>query len=356
MTTLLAEELKAKFGLAGRRAFVPKHKTIRFVAPALKEEEKRFYDKWIVRNSTEQEEIATYEQGSHQWKYSRRYRITGSKFAAAVGHSDYETPDQVVDEMLVSTFQGNAATRRGNKLEPKACAYLLERERRTVNLELELAKQEGRSFIRYAHREFPIPAHFSGEALTIRHRGLVICPDAPWIAASSDGEIYLFGQRIGVAEYKCPKSNRFYPLTPAYYFDQIQGNMHIAKVGFCLLGVYTTQPDKPMLVEHIEYDKEYCEEFLMPSLNQFWFQKVLPRALEFEAALALKAATTATAQSALPDTSCFQQLTLPFVRASVADSKKKPIGSSTRKRKVSSEKPPKTEPTRRRFKRPSFLT
>lgn len=302
----ISERNKELVGFCGRRHILRKAPQFHVDLHLLPEKEMKFYKTWILRTDKEREEIASYEQPSEKWKLSRRYRITGSKFPGAVGHNHYESPKKVAHEMIHGEFKGNKHTRRGNELEPKACAVIEEREKMKVEMDLKEAQLEGRTFIRYANREFSIPSDYTGKVYEIRHQGLVVCKEMPWIAASSDGDIYLFGKMIGQIEIKCPGRNQFYPLTPAYYFDQIQGNMYLSQAAFCLVVVYTENPGA-INVEQIEYDREYCEQFLIPSLNAFWFKTLLPMAIAFEEdrLIKLSTLTTSSSSSSAPSSQSF---------------------------------------------------
>lgn len=285
---MLTAKLKRQFGFEGRKSLLrrTKCKCVKDLIADCTEEAKTFLQRHIECTPEQRARIANHGQGGGDWLKSRQYRITGSRFAGAIGHNSYESPRKTAEEIICSTFTGNAVTRRGNKLEPDACRWIETQQRKLVEDELKLARVEGRSFIRYAHREYPIPANLSPQTkiFEIRHQGLVVSPLQPWIAASSDGDIYLFGVMIGQIEIKCPGRNQFYPLTPIYYFDQIQGNLHLSPTAdFCLVVVFTTRNGiDAVKVEHIEYDREYCETVLFPALNEFWFTEVLPRALVFE--------------------------------------------------------------------------
>jgi len=156
-------------------------------------------------------------------------------------------------------------------------------------------------------------------SLRIEHPGLCIHESLPWLAASPDGfvteilettgdlSIWINGgsglvdahgdlQGIdlsqGIVEYKCPYSQRDRPPSsiapfyrrmrqpngilapiPPYYFDQIQGTMAVTGRLWCDFVVWTPSQTQ---VSRYFFDSEYWSKSLLPSLEDFYFNLLLP--------------------------------------------------------------------------------
>ena len=292
----LSKEKRRLFGLEGRKAFVEcgnKNKLYEPDLEGLSQEEKDFLQKWIIRTEEEYLEITGLEQGTPEWLASRRYRVTGSTFATPCMENPYQKEHQLIREMLKSTFKGNEATERGNRLEPEACAEFVRRMWVVIEADLKLARQEGRTFLRFAEREYPIPERFlvmtdeevakveQKEIFEVRHEGLVCYRRYPWIAASPDGVLWLWGElKIAILEIKCPFKDQWYPCMPLQYYAQALGNMLIQNVPVLFFCVYSES--KGAYITQIEQDEEFCHRFLVPALNQFYFKKFLRRAIAYQ--------------------------------------------------------------------------
>lgn len=282
----------------------------------LTQEQQEFMRKFVLVDAKTRKLMSTYEQGDPKWKRSRMYRVTGSIMSNAVGNSNFKTTQGLVKEMLIPEFTGNAASRRGNELEPVACDLFCQETWTEIKEELLRVRnaydqhqfdsigtnqQRQKNWkLHYGEREYDVPLHYLQmpekefvyllslpytekvveDVFVVRHQGLVPHLEFPWIAASSDGDIFLFGQQIGILEIKCPQDNVHYPLIPYYYFDQLQGNMLIQDVEFCKFCVFSTEHG--LRTTHIEKDPEYCQGFLIPALHVFYFNDFLPEAMKHQ--------------------------------------------------------------------------
>jgi putative phage-type endonuclease len=180
--------------------------------------------------------IMQYDQRSAEWFQARKGRMTGSIVGAIVGHNFFNKPKDLLRELLWGTFKGNEATQWGTDHEATAA-------------------------IRYeVHTNY-----------TVDYPGLIINPQKPWLAYSPDGLVA--GPERILLEIKCPFKKKLYPSIPHYYFDQIQYGAHLMQCPVIDFFVWT--PDKCKL-ERYAYEREYCEQFLIPAVEKFYFTRFLP--------------------------------------------------------------------------------
>jgi len=186
--------------------------------------------------------IANYEQRSELWKLARKWRLTGSNFAAAAGHNPYQSPEGLAREMMWGSFQGNEATAWGNAHEDTACSMY-------------------EAYMRQMYPDF-----------TVSHSGLQVIPDFPFIGVSPDGLCSYWddeqGKRVNfLLEIKCPfrwKTDCFYfGHVPVYYYDQIQGIAGFLNLEFCDFVVWTPAG---MEINRVRFDPDYFSTVLRPAL------------------------------------------------------------------------------------------
>eukprot|EP00465_Bigelowiella_longifila_P009556 CAMPEP_0185266878 /NCGR_PEP_ID=MMETSP1359-20130426/32609_1 /TAXON_ID=552665 /ORGANISM="Bigelowiella longifila, Strain CCMP242" /LENGTH=224 /DNA_ID=CAMNT_0027856931 /DNA_START=79 /DNA_END=753 /DNA_ORIENTATION=+ len=203
----------------------------------------------------------------------------------------------------------------GNEHEPDAeASYKIRRMS-----QFEAARRARLSLRPHSHRNGPpfidtaAASDTEDERLIIEHPGLCIHPEKPWLAASPDGYIeeilspetaQMRGIRdggegesfqpsqLGIVEYKCPYSQRERPATsvapfyrrmrqpngimapiPPYYFDQIQGTMAVTGREWCDFVVWT--PSQTQITRYY-FDEEYWKMSLLPALEKFYFNLLLP--------------------------------------------------------------------------------
>lgn len=191
----------------------------------------------LVVTDDEITQISNLPQRTEGWFKARRARMTGSIIGAAVGHNYFCRPTELLSELLWRTFEGNAATEYGTKMEPIA-ADIYER--------------------------------WSGNI--VEYPGLVVCKEKPWLGMSPDGVFVEKGIR-GLLEIKCPFRKKFYGRIPMYYYDQIQFGMWVLKCKFCDFVVYTPTQTK---IERFTYNAGYVEEFLIERVDRFYFNRYMP--------------------------------------------------------------------------------
>lgn len=210
------------------------------------------------------ERIAAAEQRSPEWHAARKWRLTGSNFAAALGHNPYTTPEQLVDNMLHGGFTGNEATQWGCDHEDEACA----------------------AYEAHMRTQFP--------DFAVRHTGLQIVYDYPFLGVSPDGLCSYWDPDAGVRrqlllEIKCPyrwRPGSFYKDTvPHYYYDQVQGCMGFLDLPAADFVVWTPVG---MQVNRILFDAEYFEGVLRPGLIDFYERLFYPALIAERSALQTK--------------------------------------------------------------------
>ena len=229
--------------------------------------------------------ISSFTQGSPEWLNERRFRLGGSEYAAAVGLNPYDSVAEFTRKKVHQTVKTSDAMRRGTKLEPKARDKFFKREFEVFVERLQAAIAAKETHVEYALRLFPIPSDVAErvdrEIFYVAEAGSEISLKWPWLSSSSDGDIYIFGRKVGILEIKSPKLNKIYTISPPYYYPQIQGNMCMHRVGFCKFITYADDYWAPLQVDHYEYDARYCNEWLIPSLHRYYFQKLLPALMQF---------------------------------------------------------------------------
>ncbi len=111
--------------------------------------------------------------------------------------------------------------------------------------------------------------------------GMFVDPAYPYLAASPDGSV-----DDGLVEVKCPFTGRYEEIAPGpkfpfiehvnnnlslklthKYYDQVQGQLYLAKREKCYFVVYTFED---ISVITVPLDKEYVEGSLLPKLQHFY--------------------------------------------------------------------------------------
>lgn len=230
---LVACKEKTEFAFGDLTPAVLSSSQERFVLTRAMQQE--FVDSLAVTDE-EAKRIMQYDQRSAEWFQARKGRMTGSIVGAIVGHNFFNKPKDLLRELLWSTFKGNEATQWGTDHEATAA-------------------------IRYeVHTNY-----------TVDYPGLIINPQKPWLAYSPDGLVA--GPKRILLEIKCPFKKKLYPSIPHYYFDQIQYGAHLMQCPVIDFFVWT--PDKCKLERYV-YEREYCEQFLIPAVEKFYFTRFLP--------------------------------------------------------------------------------
>lgn len=211
-------------------------------------------------------------EANPEWLFHRKYRLTGSRFGAAVGLNPYSDPESLCADMLWRVFKGNKMTEYGNRHEDDALgAYVHYRRLECMRRGLD-------------------PALFR-----VEERGLCLSEDpaTPFLAMSPDGIIYEPDGTVGLLEIKCPWKLRdrsvgidapFYKSSPmpghpdkrmpipTYYWCQIQGGMYIFRsrgmqMNFADFVVWTSEETQ---ITRVPYAEEWVSTFLVPKLTEFY--------------------------------------------------------------------------------------
>ena len=257
-----------------------KHETV-YQPPdlhTLPKAQRDFIEKYILLTPEEIALIATYEQGSDEWKQSRIGRLGGSSYCKAVGHSPYGSPHTLLQDMMYPKNISGRHLDRGHRLEPLARALLLQHERTLFMEELTRARRAKEGVVKYRNRYFSIPDDVDCRSIddifNITVVGGKIHPLYPWIISSNDGDIWIFGEKKGICEFKAPEKRP--TMMKRDYYDQVQGNMEVHDVSFCLFVDYLEGDTEEQLnIDLYEYDRVYCRRTLLPALHRFWFRKYL---------------------------------------------------------------------------------
>lgn len=195
----------------------------------------------------DQKEIMTCKQRSDLWFKSRGKRLTASNFGAVCGQNPFSRPKQVLQSMLWPKPFTCAAVRYGQDNEPVACSLFEEAIR----------------------KEDPDVVGFS-------YPGLVVSIEQPWLGASPDGCVHLRNGTIKGLEIKCPFKKELYPYCPAYYFAQIMGTAGLLGLKAYFFVVWTPETTQ---IEEYAFHKDYFLKMMMPTMQKFYFESYLPRAI-----------------------------------------------------------------------------
>src|SRR6056297_92094 len=204
--------------------------------------------------------ISNHEQASKEWFDTRKYRITGSNYGAAINHSNFSTPQEtmkIVAGFYAKTFSDESLSnmRHGRETEPIARDW-----------------------------------YEKSKNCKVIERGIAIPKWNKYMGSSVDGEV--IGQN-GIIEIKCPK-RMYRPLLEKsqsgitydkYYhkhiwdshYDQMIGNMAVMNKEWCDYIVYSTF-DSKVYLERIYFNEKYWNEVLYPGLKFFIEQlkKIIP--------------------------------------------------------------------------------
>lgn len=168
-----------------------------------------------------------FTQGTEDWRVWRQSIIGASDAPTIMGENRYKSIDSLIREKtgIGRVFTGNAATRRGHMLEPKARLEY----NRTVSANVEPA--------------------------------VLLHGTRKWQAASVDG-IDRHGRRV--VEIKCGvKSHELTAKTkrpPSYYYAQLQ---HILSItGLPTIDFYSFLPEEEPILLVIERDDKYIKRLI----------------------------------------------------------------------------------------------
>jgi hypothetical protein len=252
--------------------------------------------------------IRAFKQKSPEWLQARVGRLTASNFGAAAGFSTYQSPNQLLQELLWGTFEGNRATRWGQIMEDVArmdyIKYMYDQHFMTARRIGELRKN---------HDVTPFECK-------VWECGLTVWEEHPFLAGSPDGLVHtnnFDGKEVRLLlEIKCPgpESKLPYAEQPAYqeskypeipagipphYYCQLQGLMAIYKLkqaDFVVKTVGNLTDEQQALLDagdvwnpalstgvpsrlHVtryNFDEQFWNNTLFPRLQSFYYDKYLP--------------------------------------------------------------------------------
>ena len=225
-----------------------------------------FFEKFVARTPKQCAEELAAPQRSDAWLNARKLCITASQFGAAIGESQYQTPDALVIDKLWNTFQGNAATEWGTNHEEHAKEAFLA------------------WFLKYAASE-------KYENVRFEEENLIKFSEEPWMAVSPDGILHYTIEGIDytdLVEFKCPaylRNTVAHPYakyshnTPSYYYSQTQGimgyiNAHHPSWRMHKCWFVVWQPHQTWITLQ-PYNDEYYKS-LHSKLETWYFKKLLP--------------------------------------------------------------------------------
>lgn len=168
-------------------------------------------------------------QRSEAWHEARRFRLTGSDFAAAIGLSPYKSRQALWREKTgrEQPFTGNEITLWGEINEPNAIS------------------------------QFEIETGY-----IVLPVGFVVHPDHDWLGASPDGLV----NPKGCVEAKCPYTQKPHEDVPAHYLPQVVAEIEITRGDWC--GFISWTPTE-CRIWRVEASRDYWD-WMFPLLQDFW--------------------------------------------------------------------------------------
>ena len=203
------------------------------------------------------------------WFIHRRIRLTASNFGRVLKQRERTDPSKLVKEITKQHSTGSS------ERLPASLKYGRENESLALNKYCEARAN-----------------------LIVLKTGLIVNPKHPWLGCSPDGIVLSKEGNIeGCVEVKCPYTHRdstileatqdkkFFLLnsdgpklkrTHQYYY-QCQGVMAITETTWIDFITYTTND---LIIERITYDHALWQQVMLPKLNSFYFDNVLPYLVE----------------------------------------------------------------------------
>jgi hypothetical protein len=265
-------------------------------------------DAFLQVSSEQVVNIRSFKQRSPEWLQARVGRLTASNFGSAAGFNPYQSPKQLLQELLWGSFEGNRATRWGTIMEDVAKMDYI---KHMYDQHFMTARRIGE--LRKNHDVTPFECK-------VWECGLTVFEDAPFLAGSPDGIVHtntFDGKEIRILlEIKCPGPDPKEPYAnqpaykeskhadipagiPPYYYCQIQGLMAIFKLRYSDFVVKTVAalPEacqatldagdtwNPLLSEcvpsrlHVtryEFNPSFWESVLFPRLQHFYYNLYVP--------------------------------------------------------------------------------
>ena len=218
-------------------------------------------------------EISNLKQGTDEWLQSRRPsdigRFTGSTLCGLLGKNPYQNLKKSITEHISPTFSGNFLTKWGSDHEDHACDQF----------EIWLSRQN--------------PNH----VVKIKHFGLLIDSENPFLAYSPDGDVEIIDSNglvteKALLEIKCPGSLKYENHTskdpiygnhkwpnnaegpvPIYYRYQMQLGCYILKRKFSYFAIWNPHQ---LQVSTVLYDEDYFMRVTLPLANDIFWNNYIP--------------------------------------------------------------------------------
>ena len=227
----------------------------------------------IALDSKQAEEIeleTRLQSVSKSWFAHRSIRLTSSNFGKVITRKETTDPTKLVEEVTKEKVMKNC-----ERLPP---SLKWGRENEALAIE------------RYSCER---------AASTVLNTGLIVNPKYPWLGCSPDGIVLSKEGTIeGCIEVKCPYTHRDKKVKEAtqdkkffmvetqhgpnlkrrhqYYF-QCQGVMALTELPWIDFIAFTT---KDLQVERIVYDEALWQNVMLPKLNSFYFDHILPHLVD----------------------------------------------------------------------------
>lgn len=169
---------------------------------------------------------------NHLTDFNRAGRLTASYAAAALGLCKYSNRRKCWRQLTGKEpkFEGNVYTQYGNDNEKNALAT------------------------------------FEAQMGVILDKGRFVChPTIEWLGGSPDS--FLDG---AIVEVKCPQT--IHSECPEHYKIQMMVQMACCNVAYGWFGSWT--PDA-MMIQRVEFDAKWWDDYLLPGLDVFWNKYVL---------------------------------------------------------------------------------
>jgi putative phage-type endonuclease len=236
----------------------------------------QFYDLFVKRTQRQCDEERTAKQGSEEWLQVRKLSLTASNFGTAAGNNPYQSPQELLEEKLNGSFNGNALTVWGNEHEPHARETFVEWFRDFLKARYVF---EGRN-------DTPI--------FELKEDNAIKFAAEPWLAVSPDGILFYEDwdgtEKVSLVEFKCPTRDNANPLlspyvkyengVPPYYFDQVQGiSGYLNENKYCNLQFediwFVVWRPTRSWITHLQVDPVYYKT-LKSKLFLWYFKLYLP--------------------------------------------------------------------------------
>lgn len=278
--------------------------------PKFTDVEKDYYQRKVKVTNEQIEAISNEPQGTEAWLDHRFWRISMSNASHFTDSpiSNFGSLNQHLQERFDSIdhegkrkrggrSRKKASMEDGHKNEPLARAELL----RDLQLEfrklLDRALQKDQDHIVWKGFRLPIPAPLvdkwkqqqlnpqelilqDQDILACQVRGLRVLKELPFLGASSDGELTVFGMYKFLLEIKCPHDPKklglnIYTLPKLEHLFQTQGCMYIHD--HIPMTLYQCRAIRRYTLQPFMYDQTLCRGYLLPNWTNAYCTLLFPQ-------------------------------------------------------------------------------